>query len=70
VHQLSAKVYAYMNARDKMPFEVTPIVYRLQRYDEARADVPAAAPTAPAPGDTAAPPADAPPPPPPAAPTQ
>jgi hypothetical protein len=23
-----------MNARDKMPFEVTPIFYKLQRYDE------------------------------------
>ena len=22
-----------MNARDKMPFEVTPIFYKLQRYD-------------------------------------
>ncbi|MGA2847352.1 MAG: M48 family metalloprotease [Terracidiphilus sp.] len=61
VHQLSAKVYAYMNARDKMPFEVTPIVYRLQRYDEARVEVPPAAPTAPAPGDTAPPAAGAPP---------
>ena len=63
VHQLNAKVYAYMNARDKMPFEVTPIVYKLQRYDEARVDVPASAPAA---ADPAAPP----PPPPTAAPTQ
>jgi hypothetical protein len=58
VHQLTAKVYAYMNARDKMPFEVTPIVYNLQRYDEARVEAP---PTAPAAGDTTAPPATAPP---------
>jgi hypothetical protein len=35
VHQLNAKIYAYMNPRDKMPFEVTPIFYKLQRYDAA-----------------------------------
>jgi hypothetical protein len=33
VHMLNAKRYAPMNARDKMPFEVTPIFYKLQRYD-------------------------------------
>jgi hypothetical protein len=49
VHMLTAKQYAYMNARDKMPFEVTPIFYKLQRYDEAsaapvNAGAPAAAP--------------------------
>ncbi|MGA9673307.1 MAG: hypothetical protein WBQ94_29215, partial [Terracidiphilus sp.] len=55
VHQLNAKVYAYMNPRDKMPFEVTPISYRLSRYDEASVNPPAA-PGAPAP-TTAAPPA-------------
>jgi hypothetical protein len=49
VHMLNAKRYAPMNARDKMPFEVTPIVYKLQRYEEAT--------TAPAAGDTATPPA-------------
>jgi hypothetical protein len=54
VHMLNAKRYAPMNARDKMPFEVTPIFYKLQRYDEAsaapvNAGAPAAAPaTAPA----------------------
>jgi hypothetical protein len=49
VHMLNAKVYAYMNARDKMPFEVTPIFYKLQRYDIAHVDAPAApAGTAPA----------------------
>jgi hypothetical protein len=37
VHQLNAKIYAYMNPRDKMPFEVTPIFYKLQRYDAAAA---------------------------------
>ncbi|MDR3724103.1 MAG: hypothetical protein P4K83_06405, partial [Terracidiphilus sp.] len=35
VHMLNAKRYAPMNARDKMPFEVTPIFYKLQRYDAA-----------------------------------
>jgi len=72
VHQLNAKIYAYMNPRDKMPFEVTPIFFKLQRYDAAAAAL-APAPTAaaqptavpPATGDTtaaspAAPPAQAP----------
>jgi hypothetical protein len=36
VHQLSAKIYAYMNPRDKMPLEVTPVFYKLQRYDVSR----------------------------------
>jgi hypothetical protein len=50
VHMLNAKRYAPMNARDKMPFEVTPVFYKLQRYDEASAapvsaGAPAAAPT-------------------------
>jgi hypothetical protein len=49
VHMLNVKRYAPMNARDKMPFEVTPIFYKLQRYDEASiapssAGAPAAAP--------------------------
>jgi hypothetical protein len=49
VKMLTAKRYAPMNARDKMPFEVTPIFYKLQRYDEAsaapvNAGAPAAAP--------------------------
>jgi hypothetical protein len=35
VHMLNAPRYAPMNARDKMPFEVTPIFYKLQRYDAA-----------------------------------
>jgi hypothetical protein len=55
VHQLNAKIYAPMNARDKMPFEVTPVFYKLQRYDLAATEAPAttapsagAAPTAPA----------------------
>jgi hypothetical protein len=54
VHMLNYKHYAPMNPRDKMPFEVTPIFYRLQYYDAAHAE-PAAAPTT---GDQpAAPPA-------------
>jgi hypothetical protein len=64
VHQLNAKVYAYMNPRDKMPFEVTPIVYKLQRYDEARVEPPAAPTAAPASAPPAAPAGDPAPPPP------
>jgi hypothetical protein len=72
VHQLNAKIYAYMNPRDKMPLEVAPIFYKLQRYDASRllppvppataptpASAPAADPTAQPPAP-AAPPADAP----------
>ena len=63
IHMLDAKRYAPMNARDKMPFEVTPIFYKLQRY-EAAAVPPPAAPAAdsgivPAP-DANTPPADLP----------
>ena len=43
VHQLNAKIYAYMNPRDKMPLEVTPIFYKLQRYDASRLLPPPAA---------------------------
>jgi hypothetical protein len=47
VHMLSAKRYAPMNARDKMPFEVTPVFYKLQRYDATSAPpATAAAPAA------------------------
>jgi hypothetical protein len=42
VHMLDAKRYAPMNSRDKMPFEVTPIFYKLQRYETAHAAPPAA----------------------------
>jgi hypothetical protein len=58
VHMLNAKRYAPMNARDKMPFEVTPIFYKLQRYDVAAAE-PAAAPAGQAAPGQAAPPAPA-----------
>ena len=40
VHMLDAKRYAPMNARDKMPFEVTPIFYKLQRYEAAHVQPP------------------------------
>ena len=42
VRMLNAKRYAPMNARDKMPLEVTPVFFRLQRYDEAQLNAPAA----------------------------
>jgi len=56
VHMLDAKRYAPMNARDKMPFEVTPIFYKLQRYETAHVEppvAPAAAPAAAAPNANA-----------------
>jgi hypothetical protein len=34
VLQLNAKPVALLNARDKMPFEVTPILFRLTRYTD------------------------------------
>jgi hypothetical protein len=46
VHMLNAKRYAPMNARDKMPLEVTPIFYKLQRYDAAKVEEPTAPATA------------------------
>jgi hypothetical protein len=45
---LNAKRYAPMNARDKMPLEVTPIFFKLQRYDASKLNPP------PAPGAAAA----------------
>jgi hypothetical protein len=57
-HMLNAKRYAPLNARDKMPFEVTAIYYKLQRYDDAMktpaGTLPTAAP-APTTGDVANP---------------
>jgi hypothetical protein len=50
VHPLNAKIYAYMNPRDKMPFEVTPIYFKLQRYDAAAAAAALATPAPAAPG--------------------
>jgi len=46
VHMLDAKRFAPMNPRDKMPLEVTPVYFKLQRYDAAN--------TAPANGATPA----------------
>jgi hypothetical protein len=36
VFSLNAKPVPLLNARDKMPFEVTPVYYRLVRYDQAQ----------------------------------
>ena len=41
VHQLNAKLYAPMNPRDKMPLEVTPVYFKLQRYSAANTMQPA-----------------------------
>jgi len=46
VHKINAKFYSYMNPRDKMPLELTPIFFKLQRYEApkpASAPAPAAA---------------------------
>lgn len=57
VKMLNAKRYAPMNPRDKMPLEVTPIFFKLQRYELANATPPA--PAAPAAQPPAADPAQA-----------
>jgi hypothetical protein len=59
VHMLNAKRYAPMNPRDKMPLEVTPIFFKLQRYDASKLQ-PAADATAPAASTSSAPAASAP----------
>jgi hypothetical protein len=53
VKMLNAKRYAPMNPRDKMPLEVTPIYFKLQRYEVANV-APAAPAAAPAAGPAAA----------------
>ncbi len=58
VAQLNVKPAPLLSARDKMQFQVTPIYYRLQRYQPPAA-APAAASTTPAPSATTPPPADA-----------
>jgi hypothetical protein len=58
VHQFNAKIYAYMNPRDKMPLELTPIFYKLQRYDASKL-LPPAPPAVPAATTPVAPPPDA-----------
>jgi hypothetical protein len=57
-HMLNARRYAPMNARDKMPFEITPIFYKLQRYEVAAAPPPAPADNGAQPANGAAAPAD------------
>jgi hypothetical protein len=62
VHMLTAKRYAPMNARDKMPLEVAPLFFKLARYDTSKLALPPApatnTPPAAAPADQqAAPPA-------------
>ena len=61
VAQLNVKPAPLLSARDKMPFQVTPIYYHLQRYQPPAEPVPSAAAAAPAPPTTqpAAAPADA-----------
>jgi len=54
VHQVNAKIYAYMNPRDKMPLELTPVIYKLQRYDASKL-APAAPPAAQQPAASAPP---------------
>jgi len=66
VHPLNARLYAPLNPRDKMPLEVTPVYFRLQRYDEAQAqaaNVSGAKPNPAAPGAAQPVPADQPAPP-------
>ncbi len=48
VAQLNVKPAPLLSARDKMPFEVTPIYYRLQRYESPAASAAGSAATAPA----------------------
>jgi hypothetical protein len=55
VHMLNAKLYAPMNARDKMPLEVTPVYFKLQRYEDANANPPAAPAAGAAPSQPAQP---------------
>ncbi len=47
VHMLNAKRYAPMNPRDKMPLEVTPVYFKLQRYAATAAPVNATNPAEP-----------------------
>ncbi len=60
---LNVKQEPLLNARDKMPFEVTPIFFRLTRYTEAPPADAATPPPATAPADAATPPATTAPPP-------
>jgi hypothetical protein len=51
VHQLNAKLYAPLTPRDKMPLEVTPVYFKLQRYSATNNAGPAPANAAPSPAD-------------------
>jgi hypothetical protein len=67
VRRVDARIYTTLNPRDKMPFEITPITYNLQRYEEARVPAPAELTASPPPppkapeDDRKIPPPDAPP---------
>jgi len=50
VFQLNFKPTAPLNARDKMPLEITPVYFRLQRYQEPNATPASATPPPAAPG--------------------
>lgn len=45
VQRINAMQYAPLNASEKMPFEVTPLFFNLQRYDLAKDQEPRAAPS-------------------------
>jgi hypothetical protein len=49
VHTLNARFFPPMNPRDKMPLEVTPVYFRLQRYNTANVTPPAQSQAAPTP---------------------
>ena len=49
VYRLNAKAVPLLNARDKMPFEVTPVYFKLTRYDQAAGANAAASEPAPVP---------------------
>jgi hypothetical protein len=55
VHMLNAKAYALLNPRDKMPLEVTPVYFKLQRYSAANLQPASNNPQQPANGDQSAP---------------
>ena len=62
VAQLNVKPAPLLTARDKMPFQVTPVYYRLQRYQQPTTASTAGAPPAPSaapPPNTSQPPAQA-----------
>lgn len=52
VYTLNAKAQPLLNARDKMPFEVTPVYFKLTRYEQTQAQQTGAAAAVPAPDAT------------------